>query len=84
VPNLKHSVDRLNHAYFVVTVLEDFLENAALGSGGGPHPLVGGGVHTAAGLTAGDVLTALTPTTFGFSAPTGGGGSGNGYMPGGW
>jgi hypothetical protein len=43
VPNLKHSVDRLNHAYFVVTVLEDFLENASLGGGGGMalHDLIG-------------------------------------------
>jgi hypothetical protein len=34
------------------------------------HALVGAD-HTAAGLTAGDVLTALTATTFGFAAPAG-------------
>jgi hypothetical protein len=35
------------------------------------HALVGSD-HTVSGLTAGNVLTALTPTTFGFAAPTGG------------
>ncbi len=34
----------------------------------GPHDLVGS-QHTATGLTAGHVLTALTATTFGFQVP---------------
>lgn len=35
--------------------------------GAGPHALVGD-LHTASGLTAGQVLTALSGTTFGFAA----------------
>lgn len=37
--------------------------------GAGPHALVGD-LHTASGLTTGQVLTATGPTTFGFQAPT--------------
>jgi hypothetical protein len=36
--------------------------------GAGPHPLVGA-LHTAAGLTTGDVLTATGATTYAFAPP---------------
>ena len=37
--------------------------------GAGPHPLVGE-LHTASGLTTGDVLTATGATTYAFQPPT--------------
>lgn len=40
-----------------------------------PAHQLDGAKHTVSGLTPGHVLTALTPTTFGFAAPAGGGGA---------